>query len=103
MFEKFSRKAERMASGLSRRQLFGRLGRTALGAVGVLAGLGVIAGNAEAGNGNVCSPDSPNGCAGKPHGSPCQYQPGKCWSSPRQYDSQGRIICNVCREKKTKD
>lgn len=102
MLEKFGRAAEHMALGLSRRQALGRLGRGALGIAGALAGLSLLGGQAQA-KGNICSPNSPNGCANQPVGTPCLYSPGKCWSYPKQYDAAGQLICNVCKEHKTKD
>src|SRR5262245_49402192 len=96
MFEQFNRAAERAATCLSRRQAVGRIGQLALGAASIVAGISLTAQNALAGS-NICSPESPNGCANQPVGSPCATSPGKCASEPKQHDAAGRLICNVCR------
>ena len=97
MLEKFGRAAEQVATGLSRRQFLGRLGQAAIGVAGVLAASSLFGAHAHGGAGNLCGPSSPNGCANRPVGSPCVGSPGKCWSNPKQYDSLGLLICNVCR------
>ena len=56
MFDKIGRLAEKAANrvSVSRRGFLGRLGQVALGAAGVLGGLLVLPGTAQAGSGVVC-------------------------------------------------
>jgi hypothetical protein len=54
MFDKIGRLAEAAANSVSRRGFLGRLGQVALGAAGVLGGLLVLPGTAQAGGGVVC-------------------------------------------------
>jgi hypothetical protein len=56
MFDKISRLAEKAAGSIdvSRRGFLGRLGEVALGAAGVLGGLLVLSGTAQARGGVVC-------------------------------------------------
>jgi hypothetical protein len=56
MFDKIGRLAEEAAThvSVSRRGFLGRLGQVALGAAGVLGGLLVLPGTAQAGGGVVC-------------------------------------------------
>jgi hypothetical protein len=56
MFDQIGRLAEKAADSISvsRRGFLGRLGQVALGAAGVLGGLLVLPGSAQAGGGVVC-------------------------------------------------
>lgn len=51
MFEKLMQAAEQLATGVSRRQFLGRLGRAALAAAAVVGGAAAMAGEARAGGG----------------------------------------------------
>ena len=70
MFEKLNEIAERSATGVSRRQFLGRVGRGALIAAGAVGGFLAFGAEAHAGK-RVCSMDSVWNCAGRPVGSPC--------------------------------
>jgi hypothetical protein len=74
MFDKIGRLAEKAANNVSvsRRGFLGRLGQVALGAAGVLGGLLVLPGTAQAGSGVVC----------------CKYQCKNAYACPNQL-----IIC----------
>ena len=71
MFDKIGRLAEAAADSISvsRRGFLGRLGQVALGAAGVLGGLLVLPGTAQAGSGVVC----------------CKYQCKNSYACPPQY------------------
>ena len=68
MFEKLMQVAEHAATGVSRREFFGRFGR---GAMAVAAAAGGLAASASAGSQAVCAANSSAQCAGKPVGSRC--------------------------------
>ena len=76
MFEKIGRLAERAANNVSvsRRGFLGRLGQVALGAAGVLGGLLVLPGTAQAGSGVVC----------------CHYICKNSYACPRKF-----VICET--------
>jgi len=71
MFDKIGRLAEKAANSVSvsRRGFLGRLGQVALGAAGVMGGLLVLPGTAQAGSGVVC----------------CKYQCKNSYACPPQY------------------
>lgn len=54
MFEKLMQAAEQAATGVSRRQFFGRFARAAMAAAAVLGGAAAMAREAQAGDGNRC-------------------------------------------------
>ena len=76
MFDKIGRLAEKAANSVSvsRRGFLGRLGQVALGAAGVLGGLLVLPGTAQAGSGVVC----------------CKYQCKNAYACPRKF-----VICET--------
>ena len=80
MFDKIGRLAEKAADSISvsRRGFLGRLGQVALGAAGVLGGLLVLPGTAQAGGGVVC----------------CKYHCGNSGNSYPRPDSF-RVFCQA--------
>ena len=54
MFEKVSQAAERVAKGVSRREIFGKLSRGALAAAGVLGAILAAPGQAQAAGKHCC-------------------------------------------------
>jgi hypothetical protein len=81
MFDKIGRLAEGAATrvSMSRRGFLGRLGQAALGAAGVLGGLLVLPGSAQAGGGVVC----------------CHYQCGNNGKSNRFFGGKFFLICEA--------
>jgi len=80
MLEKLSQMAESMATGVSRRQFLGRLGRAALTVAAATGGLLALAAIAQAGRQpRLCVGGSP-GCVGVLEGYPCSADDafGKC-------------------------
>jgi len=77
MFEKFFTAAEKAATGLSRRQMLGRCGRSALAIAGTCAAWLALPGSASAKKDNPCPPGMHlSSCPGTPpiccpHGTKC--------------------------------
>jgi hypothetical protein len=76
MFEKIGQAAEKAANsvGMSRRRFLGRLGQTALGVAGVVAGMLALPRSASAGNGTLYQ----CGCFTRGGGSTIWNECGKC-------------------------
>jgi hypothetical protein len=64
MFEKMSEAAERLATGASRREFLGQLGKGALALTGVLAGVLAFSSRAQAASKSYCCVYSSGGVSG---------------------------------------
>ena len=101
MFDKVSQMAEQAATGISRREFLGKLGRGAMVAAATVGGILALPAVSHAGHKpRLCGAGSVSGCVGQYEGYPCSEEraSGVCQGAKPRGDKSTVTVCGCTAE-----